>query len=326
MPSTELISIIIAIVALIGTIANASLTVWEKIRTERRKRYYALADVVAKYRDPLHLAAEDLASKITNIVETGLGTWVSEEAGRARQEYAMLHTAFVFGQFFCWLYIIRRDTQFLLPSTRYDEESGALRTILHNIRLTLRSGGDDSLFMILTGEQEAMGEVMTVMDGADPDEEEKTADGVGKRSGGQCRCIGYASFVRKWKRDAESREWFGMIVSGLKELNRLSQADRAGARIPRRRSPPDERLRRLQHQLVDLIECLDPRGLHSKSTTRCAMPARGCLCRGCEGRITIHGASVGHGEYAGFVGRTKKIEGDSALRLTPAQASHYPAV
>ncbi|KAF8068061.1 hypothetical protein FPV67DRAFT_1170815 [Lyophyllum atratum] len=282
MPSTELISIIIAIVALLGTIANASLTIWEKIHTERRKRYYAMADTVAKYRDPLHLAAEDLAFKITNI-DAGLVVWVSGQAGRARQEYIIFHTTFVFGQFFCWLYILRRDTQFLLPSTQYDEESGAVRTILHKIRLTLRSSADDSLFMILTGEQEAIGEIMTVIDGADPDEEEKTAGGAGKRSGGQCRCMGYASFVRRWKRDAEFREWFGMISGGLKELDRVSQAERAGAPMPQRQNPPSERLRRLQHQLVvDLIECLDPRGLHSKSATRCVVPARGCLCKGCE--------------------------------------------
>lgn len=279
MASTELISIIIAILALVGTIANAGLTIWEKRYTEQRKRYDALADVVAKYRDPLHLAAEDLSTKIITILERGLFAWVSETADRAHQDYVTMHTAFVFGQFFCWLYILRRDTQFLLPSTRYDKESGAVRTILHSIRMTLRSSADRSLFIILTGEQEAMGELMTVIDGSD-DEREKNASG-GVKAGGQCRCTGYATFVRRWKRDQEFREWFGNIVKGLKEMNRLASDPASGSDA----HLSGERLRRLQHQLVDLIECLDPRGLHSKAVTRCSVPARGCPCKACKAKL-----------------------------------------
>jgi len=279
MVNTELVSIIIAVLALVGTIANVSLTIWEKRYTEQRKRYDALADVVAKYRDPLHLAAEDLSTKIINI-QRGLYTWLSEGASRAQQDYVVMHTAYVFGQFFGWLYILRRDTQFLLPSTRYDEESGTVRTILHNIRMTLRSSADDSLFMILTGEQEAMGELMTVVDGSDSDERERNGGGGAKPSGGQCRCMGYATFVKTWKRDPEFREWFGNIVTGLTELNRLAPdpATSSGAHLP------DKRLQLLQHQLVDLIECLDPRGLHSKAVTRCAVPARGCACKACKAK------------------------------------------
>ncbi|KAF8067070.1 hypothetical protein FPV67DRAFT_1450167 [Lyophyllum atratum] len=259
----DLIAVIIAIVALLGSIANASLIVWEKRHTERRRRYHALADVVAKYRDPLHLAAEDLAMKISNIINNDFAGWVSESSSRARQDYAIMHTSFVLGRLFCWLYILRRDTQFLLPSRRYDEESGAVRTVLNNIRMTLRTTRDDSLFKVLTGEQEAIGELMTVVDEAYIFAAEGQGnDGGGRRHGGQCRCIGYASFVQRWKQDSEFREWFGSVVNGLRGMNSLSRGVQAGVSLPRRQYPPEERLRRLQHQLVDLIERLDPRGLH----------------------------------------------------------------
>jgi len=293
--ATDLVSLIIAIVALVGSLGNAALVVWERRYSERRRRYHALADVVAKYRDPLHLAAEDLSSKIFNIIDNDFAWWVSEAAGRPRQEYAMLHTSFVLGRFFCWLYILRRDTQFLLPSTHYDERSAALKTILNKVCMTLRTSRDDSLFKILSGEQEAIGELMTLMnETADLEDEESN---LGKRKI-QCRCMGYASFVQRWKRDPEFREWFGSIVNGLKEMNRLSQGVRTGARFPRRQYPPDERLRRLQHQLVDLIECLDPRGLHRKSVRRCN-PARGCLCTACRG---------GHPHEREFLSSSGKIQ------------------
>lgn len=280
--ATDIVSIVIAVVALLGSLGNAALIVWEKRYAERRRRYYALADVVAKYRDPLHLAAEDLSSKLYNIIDNDFSSWVSESAGHARQDYAMLHTSFVLGRFCCWLYILHRDTQFLLPSTRYDEQSAALRTILNNIRMTLRTSRDDSLFKLLTGEQEAIGELMTVMDETMDLEEDQSS--VGKRRihrEVQCRCMGYASFVQRWKRDPEFRDWFSGVVYGLKEMNKFSHAVRVGASLQRRRYPPDERLRRLQHQLVDLVECLDPRGLHRKYVRRCVPPASRCFCTAC---------------------------------------------
>lgn len=270
--ATDLVSLIIAIVALVGSLGNAALVVWERRYSERRRRYHALADVVAKYRDPLHLAAEDLSSKIFNIIDNDFAWWVSEAAGRPRQEYAMLHTSFVLGRFFCWLYILRRDTQFLLPSTHYDERSAALKTILNKVCMTLRTSRDDSLFKILSGEQEAIGELMTLMnETADLEDEESN---LGKRKI-QCRCMGYASFVQRWKRDPEFREWFGSIVNGLKEMNRLSQGVRTGARFPRH-----------------------PRGLHRKSVRRCN-PARGCLCTACRG---------GHPHEREFLSSSGKIQ------------------
>lgn len=285
--ASDLIPIIVAIVALVGTIANAAFTVWERSHAESQKRYHALADVVAKYRDPLHLAAEDLSFKLGNIIDNDFAWWMTEAAGRARQEYAMMHTSFLFGQLFCWLYILRRETQFLLPSTHYDAESRALRIVLNKIKQTLRTSKDNSPFAILTGEQEAIGELMMTRDVNFPESETKTGEGVTVvYSGGQCRCIGYASFVQRWKKDAEFRGWFKHIVTGLRVLTSATQAPPSSTRLPMMQFPPDERLRRLQHQLVDLIECLDPRGLH-RVAKRVAIPARECICLACSGKREV---------------------------------------
>jgi hypothetical protein len=72
--------------------------------------------LVARYRDPMLRAAYDLQGRLYNVLRPG------GFRGGLNPEYFRLNTAFVIGQFFGWLEIIRLDLQFLdlgaIPATK----------------------------------------------------------------------------------------------------------------------------------------------------------------------------------------------------------------
>lgn len=269
MVGAETASIVVGVVALIGTVANAALTGWISYRTEHHKRSHAMQQVVAKYRDPLLLAAEELSHKLMNLIENNFASWLSDTSNSGRREYVAMHTSFVFGQFFCWIYILRRETQFLRPSSENDVDGTGATIVMNNIRFTLNASRRriDAPFEIWTGDQQAMGEFMTVKD-----------------DNGQLRCMGYGTFVKQWKEQESFRDWFKSIVGGISEINRYAhyRDNNPEAQLRPRRVLIDERIRCLQHELVDLIEDLDLTGFHPKSVSRCRIPGGTCSCRECN--------------------------------------------
>ncbi|KAL0568935.1 hypothetical protein V5O48_013034 [Marasmius crinis-equi] len=153
--------------------------------------------------------------------------FVSEAKTERRRSYAILHTSYVVGQFFAWVHIIRHDTQFVMPSDS-DSKGREIDTILKSIRMTFLDGASHAPFMIWSGEQLAISEIMIVRDH--------------REDGGQVRCMGFATFCQRWKTDEEFRTWFAPVVEGLAVLSRsASKAD-------------FERVQGLQHLLVDLLE------------------------------------------------------------------------
>lgn len=270
-------SIVVAAVALVGTIANASLMIWGNYFSLKQRRHNTLKDVAIKYRDPLLLAAEDLSSKLFNIVQCGYASSTLSTETSFRSGYATIYTSFLFGQFFAWVYILQRNTQFLRPSAHNDALSEASTTLLNRLRDALRTSFDPSLFMILSGEQNAIGELMT----------------QGGHQGESQYCMGYGTFVTRWKADPEFKGWFTAVVDGMARLEKpqstCGERCLGGTRVS---VPPDDRLRHVQHLLVDLIELLDPKGIHSRGFVRCDVPALACDCRVCLQRRNMTGRCV----------------------------------
>ncbi|KAF9265810.1 hypothetical protein L218DRAFT_119689 [Marasmius fiardii PR-910] len=251
----DIVSIVVAALALLGTLVQAAISGWISFHSEERRRRDQLRSVLAKYRDPLCRATEDLSYTLINIVSDGFAlAFASEDAPQRRRSYAILHTSYVIGQFFAWVHILRHDTQFIMPPDA-DYNSKEINRILRNIRMTLLTGASPSPFMLWSGEQLAISEIMIVRDP--------------KEDGGQVRCMGFATFCRQWKEDEQFRSWFAPIENGLAVLG--SSTHNADL----------ERLQSVQHLLVDLLEHLtDHRS--TSHMIRCSAAPIWCRCKQCQ--------------------------------------------
>ncbi|KIK54559.1 hypothetical protein GYMLUDRAFT_48704 [Collybiopsis luxurians FD-317 M1] len=274
----DVVSIVVAVLALLGTIAQAVVTAWFNHHSEEKKRQISLRSTFSKYHDPLHLAADDLSLKLITIIPSSpsdtvtpmpsvawqgpslvqRGTYEGQQ-GAAYQDweiavplndrYSETHTCFVFAQFFAWVYILRRDTEFLRPHTTLGSAGAEVIQLLARIRAALRS--PSRRFLIVTGIQSAMGEISTVM-------VQESQDGKG-----QLRCIGYAAFCDRWTKDPVFRSWFHPIVEGVRD------------------GTSEEKLVILQHLLTDLLNILDPEHIHTTAAGYSPKILRSCTCKMC---------------------------------------------
>src|SRR5271156_5798291 len=111
----DIVSIVIAVLSLTGTLLTAGITAWFSFFTEERKRLSEAEKLVAKYRDPLLLAAQDLQSRLFNITELCILSWM--ERDKEQKDNLVQYTCFLIGQYLSWVHILRRQTQFLHFST-----------------------------------------------------------------------------------------------------------------------------------------------------------------------------------------------------------------
>jgi len=255
----EIASITIAVISLLGALVSAGITGWLTIYSDERKLRFQSEKLMAKYRDPLLLAAQDLQSRLYNILELGFSTYV--DGPKEWKDLLFLHTSYLVGQYFSWTYILRRQTQFLCFSMEKDnrELTETLETIQY-VFSTIKYGVPGRPFMLWRGQQQGIGEIMTIKDN------------------GELLCMGYAAFVLKWTEDENFRRWFHDIENSIGTLGKaMNQNDIV----------PDHRLRLLQHLLMDLIYQLDPKQFRSRErrSKRC-IPAVGCICSKCSGHDT----------------------------------------
>jgi len=194
------VSIVIAVISFVGTVATAGVAGWLTYYSDKRKRRSATNQLLAKYRDPLLLAAYDLQSRIYNLETHG---W--EYLG-SRGDYLRSHTCFLIGQYFAWVYILRRESQFTCFET--ESENRELADQLRAIEKAWGSSADNSIWELWRGQQIGIGELLTV-----------------EGQSGQLNCMGYVAFMSKWK-DTEFRAWFYDIQTDINSV----RAHRARAR------------------------------------------------------------------------------------------------
>ncbi|KAF7956273.1 hypothetical protein EAE96_005193 [Botrytis aclada] len=256
----DVVSIIIAVVSLLGSLVAAGFTGWISYYLDQAKQRKATKALIHKYRDPLTLAAYDLQSRIWGLVNTLLDYYEDEE----KKENIYVYTAFLIGQYLSWTYILRRQAQFLQFSTENTNQK--LNKILDAITEQFtwdRHAGEDP-FMLWRGQQMAIGEVMTI-------EEERE----------QLYCMGFAAFSKKYHTDADFKKWFLPIERGV---NMLVDA--------RRRQDPIAtfRLRRLQHLLIDLVLLLEFHRATNGPNPQLKVDAAAyeCKCENCPGALVRH--------------------------------------
>ena len=113
--SDSTIAIIVAAVALAGTIITAGFSAWFAYWSDKHKRQRELRVFFAKYQDAILLASQDLQSRLYNIADYKITEFYSHD-GRFKDNL-LIYTAFVVGQYLSWVYIIRQRAQFLQYET-----------------------------------------------------------------------------------------------------------------------------------------------------------------------------------------------------------------
>jgi hypothetical protein len=256
--------------------------------------------LIAKYRDPLLLAAHDLQSRLYNIVDGDLYHWI--DGTNEKKENLRLYTTFLVGQFLSWTYILRRQAQFLRFASSTPDRNKRLATTLALISETFStdrraSGLDKAGLTLWRGQQTVIGEIMTTQD--------------------DYYCLGYAAFVHKYKDSTASehgtvewelalgctgdrlpktkkpdgsrvasqefRTWFRPLIEGVNQV--------CEARQSRRGAVLDQRMRILQHLLLEPMEALDVGGavIGGQGTSPCRA-ARMCVCTKCKSTRSSNGA------------------------------------
>jgi hypothetical protein len=203
-------------------------------RAARIERLFAADELATRFREPLLHAAFNLETRIYNMVELDFfGRFLGTDNTESEKEYAVLYTMYVFGQYFCWDEILRREAQFIDP--RNDQRNRAVVTGLEVVRDTFADsiGIQERCFRIFRGEQRAIGEVML------------TRAEAPKPGAPRWDCKGYASFVQSLDDDEQMARWFRSLREDIGEIS----SDVA---------KHDGRLRLLQRRLMDIIDILDP--------------------------------------------------------------------
>jgi hypothetical protein len=241
-----MISVISAVIAVLGAIATAALGYRAQAQLKSREHM----NYMGRYRDALLWAAFDLQSRIYNILS---GFEVSRRPGYHRgvleaflvegtdrqANYFKKSTAFVFAEYLGWVEIFRTDLQFL--------DLGDSKTNRHTMLLLAKVSGtlgaastsDTECFRIFRTDQRAIGELMI-----EPDSKP-----------GERRCIGYAAFCSTLAADGEPAEWIQELIDHVEVA--AHEPDMAQGRLTL-----------LQNQLIDLVNLLDPEAQRFPSEQR----------------------------------------------------------
>ncbi|RMY76062.1 hypothetical protein D0863_02172 [Hortaea werneckii] len=301
----DVAAITVAVISLASSLLTAVAGGWWAYYSEERKDRRATDRLLRKYRDPLLLAAQDLQARLFNLVELSI-TDAFMDAGERCEDSLFIYTAFLFGQYLCWVYILRRQTQFLCFTTEERSSTKTLVEDLDRIKIVLNTDRYGKIpFMLWKGDQMAIGELMCFKEGE------------------ELMCMGYSAFNAKWKQSQQSqqlqaqspsqlngnggldgvsessekpiaafveanvfRRWFTPIEDGIRDLHDARQ---------RKMYCPDDRLRRLQHCLADLIYALDPNGIRAVKDSTKVRPAKHCPCSSC-GTALHRTTSIGRNE------------------------------
>jgi hypothetical protein len=174
--------------------------------------------VLARHREPLLAAAYELQSRLHNILCNRFVENYVLATRAGKQDAALESTLYVFAQFFGWREIIRREIQFLrFPE---DQETREVSRILRDIGETFLTDRYGRQFMIWRVEQRGLGERMIVYTNGTP------------------TCMGYATFVDE---QGMMKEWLEPLERDLRDIGQDGS----------------ERLKKLQHLLLELVQRLD---------------------------------------------------------------------
>jgi hypothetical protein len=214
-------AIIVAIIALVASVLTAGVSLYGQTHSLALTARREAAATLGRYREPLVASAYELQSRLYNVLRQDFLQKYFVDGDEKQRQYAIRNTQFLVGQYLGWTEILRRRIQLLdFGEVQETREVSRLQGEIQDLFASDETPMGKP-FMIWRGEQRAIGERMIVGDDGD------------------LLCMGYADFVEQ--ADASFWRW----------LNPLERDIQAVA------DTPNDRLRLLQHALIDLIERLD---------------------------------------------------------------------
>ena len=235
-----------AALAVVGALASglfsarANRQTHEFERQIRRETAAKAAErVLEQYRDPLLDAAQTLQGRLYNIMEQNYFGRYLHCGDPDEERYAREYTLYAFAEYLCWAEIVRRELRFLdlddMPRSR------ELLGHLTQIQLTIQTDRVDSPFRLFRGRQRAIAELTMVSTGA--------------TEGPRTEAMGYATFSRRLHNDEEFASWFARLSDDMDVVERSDRATNA-------------RVVRLQRDLIDMIDVLDPEAVRIAPSLR----------------------------------------------------------
>jgi hypothetical protein len=204
-----------------------------RIDNEAAKAAAQKQAAVSKFSEPLARSAYDLQSRLYNILKLGLVDRFLVKGSARDKQYVIDNTAFLIAQYQCWTELARREIQFI--DLGKNEETRKLSTLQDQI---LSAWGTDSLppaFRLFAGEQRVIGEALIVKD----------------EHGSEC--VGYGVFLKVFPPGADA------LIDALRtDVSSLDGGLQQAI----------QRLRTLQHHLIDLLKILDPDAIRFPNTAR----------------------------------------------------------
>jgi hypothetical protein len=208
-------------IAIIALLGSITSTIITVFGTARLQSRRAARQVLQTYQEPLLVACYELQARLHNILKVQFVEKYITDDKAGKRTAAIDSTLYVFAQYFGWREIIRQEITYLHFSN--DSQTQKTNRLLGDITKAFLSEEYGAQFMVWRVEQRGLGERMI-------------ASADGKKS-----CLGYASFLEHRE---SMREWLGPMENDLESLGKEGR----------------DRLRTLQHLLLDFIREIDAAG------------------------------------------------------------------
>lgn len=225
MPSELWVALVGAAATILVAVAGGLVTLYAPDWKAQRDRQRQVQELEARYSDSLLRAADDLQSRIFNILKQSFLDAYVPSGHEEERFHAVTSTKWLVGRYFTWVVLLRRDAHSLALGGV--DRGKALLELLERIDDRFASDRFGRSFRIWRAEQSALGELMIV---------ERTGDDARRFD-----CLGYASFVKRLEEDQSFRRWFASLQETL-----TGGIDGRGR----------QRLAHLQNELLDLTEFL----------------------------------------------------------------------
>lgn len=239
-----------SILAAIVSAIVAFVTIYIKDYLDRRQQAESKADqmqtIINRYSDPILRSAYDLQSRLYNLVQGDILQKYYTNGGEAERTYMTHSTMYAVAEFLGWREILRSEVQFL----RFGDETMTrqLEWLFENIsQIFLKDPQPYQLFRLFRAEQRAIGEIMHYY----------------HTTGGQVvnECLGFAEFMNRLQTQPSFAQWFTTLQADVERMANDPTASR-------------ERVIKLQHALIDLIDFFDPNYIRFAQEYRDKIPAK----------------------------------------------------
>ncbi|MFI6758989.1 hypothetical protein ACIBF5_07565 [Micromonospora sp. NPDC050417] len=250
-------SAVVSLLSVLFTTISARRVTVLQYQLEEQRHQQSKAELaeqlLSRYREPLLWSAHALQGRLFNAVRPGFLSTYLHCGDPDDERYTRDYTVYVLADYLCWMEIIRRDQQFLdLGDIERNKRFFGFLDQTTQITAALDLPAPLRLFR---GQQRAIGELMLV----------RLEDGGGIRYESK----GYAEFCELLDTDPRFASWFTRLRS---DVDVIAAADWDG----------NARLVRMQHELIALIDFLDP------DAARLATPNRALLDRNLISKITTN--------------------------------------